>query len=117
MPSDGRFSGVSKQQGERYRERYFRGAIFEALKNIEPVVQKNNLTMVETAFRWLVHHSKLNLKQSEGGNDGIIVGVSSLKQLEGNINDLEKGPLPEEVTAVLDEAWTNIGGTAPNYWR
>jgi hypothetical protein len=36
---------------------------------------------------------------------GIIIGVSSEKQLEENMRDLEKGPLPEQVVKVLDEAW------------
>ena len=31
--------------------------------------------------------------------------MSSVKQLEGNLKDLEKGPLPEEVVKTLDEAW------------
>jgi len=89
----------------------------EALKIIEPVVKEHNLTLIETALRWCVHHSKLNTKRDEGGNDGIIIGVSSLKQLEGNITDLEKGPLPKEVVDALDKAWDVIGGSSPSYWR
>lgn len=66
--------------------------------------------MLETALRWCVWHSKLNVggveyKDGRKGNDGIIVGVSSYKQLEGNLADCEKGPLPEEVVKCLDEAW------------
>jgi len=58
--------------------------------------------MLETALRWAVWHSKLNVggveyKDGRSGNDGIIIGVSSLKQLEGNLADLEKGPLPDDV--------------------
>ena len=68
-------------------------------------------------MRWIVHHSKLDVNRSKGGNDGIIVGVSSLKQLEGNIKDLEKGPLPEEVVEALDKAWVIVGGDGPTYWR
>ncbi|KAG9618245.1 hypothetical protein KCU64_g22697, partial [Aureobasidium melanogenum] len=63
----------------------------------------------------MVHHSGLNIK--DGGNDGIIIGVSSLQQLEGNLKDVEKGPLPEEVVKVLDEAWLITCPTTPNYWH
>jgi aflatoxin B1 aldehyde reductase len=99
-----------------YRERYFKDSTFEALKFIEPVVQKNNLTLLETALRWCVHHSKLNM--GEKGNDGVIIGVSSFGQLEGNLRDLEKGPLPEEVVQCLDEAWLGITkASSPLYWR
>jgi aflatoxin B1 aldehyde reductase len=100
------------------RERYFKDTTFEALKIIEPVIEKHGLTMIETALRWLVHHSALNLAtRVEGGNDGIIIGVSSRAQLEGNLRDLEKPALPEEVVQALDAAWRVCKGTAPNYWH
>jgi aflatoxin B1 aldehyde reductase len=51
------------------------------------------------------------------GNDGVIIGVSSLKQLEGNLRDLEKSPLPEDVVHALDQAWLINKGTAPRYWH
>lgn len=52
-----------------------------------------------------------------GGRDGVIVGVSSFSQLEGNLKDLEKGPLPDEVVAALDEAWMITKPTTVNYWH
>jgi len=100
---------------QMYRERYFKDATFDALKLIEPVVEKHNLTLLETALRWCVHHSILKIKD---GNDGVIIGVSSLAQLQSNLRDLEKGPLPEEVVQVLDEAWNTITkASSPLYWR
>ena len=116
-PETGRFSATNKNQGKLYRDRYFKPPTMHALDIIEPVVKQHNLTLIETALRWVVHHSKLNLKRDKGGNDGIIIGVSSLKQLEGNLADLEKGPLPKEVVEVLDKAWEGIEGTCPTYWR
>ena len=52
-----------------------------------------------------------------GGRDGVIIGVSSFAQLESNLRDLEKGPLPEEVLKVLDEAWLVTKPTTPQYWH
>lgn len=115
IPAEGRFSNTNKAVGENYRKRYFQDATFDALRLIEPVVQKHGLTLLETAFRWLTHHSQLNIK--DGGNDGIIIGVSSQQQLEANLKDLEKGPLPEEVLKTLDEAWLVAKPTAANYWH
>lgn len=100
-----------------YRERYFKDSIFNALNVIEPVVQKHNLTLIETALRWVVHHSALRVFEKDGGHDGIIIGVSSLQQLEANVADLEKGPLPDEVVHVLDQAWDGIKYQGPSYWR
>ena len=71
--------------------------------------------MLEIAFRWLVHHSSLNIK--DGGNDGIIIGVSSQAQLEQNLKDLQKGPLPESIVKALDEAWLIAKPTTANYWH
>jgi aflatoxin B1 aldehyde reductase len=100
-----------------YRDRYFQDATFLALQHIEPVVEKHNLTLIETALRWCIHHSILKFAK-DGGNDGVIIGVSSLKQLEGNLADFDKGPLPDEVVNVLDEAWENFIKTkGPSYWR
>ena len=115
VPTEGRYSNSVGRMGEMYRKRYFKDATFDALKIVEPVVQKHNLTLLETAFRWLTHHSQLNIK--DGGNDGIIIGVSSEQQLEGNLKDLEKGPLPEEVLKALDEAWMVAKPTTANYWH
>ena len=78
-------------------------------------MQSHNLTLLETAFRWLVHHSDLNIK--DGGNDGIIIGISSEAQLKQNLADIEKGPLPEEVLKALDEAWLVCKPTTANYWH
>lgn len=115
IPAEGRFSDTASTTGQRYRERYFQDATFDALRLIEPVVQKHNLTLLETAFRWLVHHSSLNIK--DGGNDGVIIGISSKQQLESNLADIEKGPLPDEVLKVLDQAWLVTKPTAANYWH
>jgi aflatoxin B1 aldehyde reductase len=100
-PTEGRYSNTNTNQGNIYRDRYFRDATFDSLQLIEPEIQKHNLTLLETALRWCVHHSALKVMD---GNDGVIIGVSSLKQLEGNLRDLEKGPLPEDVVQALDQA-------------
>lgn len=114
IPTSGRYSDAVGQLGANYRKRYFKDSTFEALKIIEPVVTKHGLTMIETAFRWCVHHSKLNIVD---GDDGIIIGVSSIEQLEGNLKDCEKGPLPEEVVKALDDAWNVSKVDTPNYWH
>lgn len=100
--------------GAMYRKRYFKDSTFEALRIIEPVVEKHNLTLLETALRWVVHHSALKIKD---GRDGVIIGVSNFEQLKSNLADLEKGPLPEEVVKALDEAWLIAKPYCPDYWH
>ncbi|KKY17073.1 putative aflatoxin b1-aldehyde [Diplodia seriata] len=98
VPTTGRFSDSVGRMGDMYRARYFKDATWEALP-----------------FRWLTHHSALSI--SDGGNDGVIIGVSSLEQLQQNLKEFEKGPLPDEVLKALDEAWLVAKPTTPNYWH
>lgn len=116
VPEQGRFGKESERMGNMYRERYFKDATFEALKLLEPVAEKHSLTLLEIALRWCIHHSELKTR-AKGGNDGVIIGVSSFEQLEGNLKDLEKGPLPEDVVKALDDAWMIAKASSPTYWR
>lgn len=112
VPASGRFSDTDVGRGTAYRARYFHDHYFSALELIEPVAKKHNLTLLEIALRWVVHHSALRVKD---GNDGIVIGVSSLDQLNSNLTDLEKGPLPQEVVEKLDEAWEIVKPNCPKY--
>lgn len=81
-----------------YQARYFKDNYFNAIEVIRPVAEKHNLTLVEVALRWVIHHSQLNYKD----RDGVIIGCSSVEQLESNLKDFEKGPLPDDVVQALD---------------
>ncbi|KAK7699097.1 hypothetical protein SLS64_011874 [Diaporthe eres] len=114
-PADGRFSD-SYKYGKLYRDRFLNKANLEALKITEEATQKHNLTLLETAMRWLIHHSALKTR-AKGENDGVVVGVSNSQQLQENLRDFEKGPLPEDVVEALDRAWLVAKATAAPYWR
>jgi aflatoxin B1 aldehyde reductase len=121
VPAEGRFGTNASTMGQMYRDRYFKPEIFKCLELIEPVARKHGLTLLEVALRWVRHHSMLEM-EDDGGvrrreRDGVIIGVSSLGQLEGNLRDLEKGPLPEEVVEALDKAWMVSKASTPTYWR
>lgn len=117
IPKEGRFSETHELGGKLVRSRYFKDAAFDALKIIEPIAKKHNLTLIEVALRWLVHHSTLNVLPEKGGKDGIIIGVSSMKQLEENLKACKEGPLPEDVVKALDEGWKLTKATTPNYFH
>ncbi|PGH14597.1 hypothetical protein AJ79_02932 [Helicocarpus griseus UAMH5409] len=118
IPASGRYSDhAATNMGANYRKRYFKDATFDALRIIEPVVQKHNLTLIETALRWLHHHSALKIEDRGRTRDGIIIGVSSFAQLQQNLADVEKGPLPEDVVKALDEAWLVAKPTTADYWH
>lgn len=112
VPEDGRFSDITRS-GVRYRKRYYHESIFQAMKLIEGAIKKHSLTMIETALRWIVHHSKLRVMD---GNDGVLIGVSSLAHLDENIDDLEKGPLPADVVEAVEQAWQVAKAESSVYW-
>ncbi|OTB00982.1 hypothetical protein M426DRAFT_225835 [Hypoxylon sp. CI-4A] len=114
-PGDGSRFSSNNWLGASYRDRYLKEGTFKALQTVEKALEKHpDLTMIEVALRWVVHHSQLNIKN---GNDGIIIGISSHSQLANNLDNLEKGPLPEDVLAALDEAWHIVKADATNYWH
>ncbi|KAI9709273.1 MAG: hypothetical protein M1820_003393 [Bogoriella megaspora] len=129
VPDAGRYSEGVGKMGKMYRDRYFHSPTFDALKSIQDggTLPKHNLGMVETALRWCVWHSGLDVgrlkedgsvdKNAGYGDDGIIIGISSHEQLEQNLTELEKGPLPEEVVKALDQAWAIAKSSTPNYWH
>lgn len=61
------------------------------------------------ALRWTAHHSVLNEKYG----DAIIIGASSLEQLESNLDMIEQGPLPDDVVGALEAAYEEIGDEIP----
>ena len=98
-------------QGKAYQGRYFNDEMFEALEGLREGARKHSLTEAECALRWISHHSLL--KRDKG--DAIIIGASSTKQLEQNLIDLEKGPLPDDVVKALDVGWSKTRGVTARY--
>jgi aflatoxin B1 aldehyde reductase len=102
-----------RQQGRSYRQRYWNDEYFDALDILRPVAKKHGLSEAECALRWIANHSQL--KKEHG--DAIIIGASSAKQLEENLANLEKGPLPEEVLKAFDDGWARVKGVCANYFH
>lgn len=100
-------------QGKLHHGRYWNEAYFDALELIRVAGEKHGLAVAEIALRWIEHHSFMK-KES---NDSIIVGASSVRHLEQNLADLEKGSLPEDVVETLEKAWLVVKGVAPKYWH
>ncbi|KAH9483766.1 Aldo-keto reductase [Psilocybe cubensis] len=96
-----------------HKGRYWKEPYFKAIGAIKEVADKNGLTLTEIALRWISHHSLL--KREYG--DAVLIGASSLKHIQENLVDLEKGPLPEEVLKVLDEAWFDVQPYASKYYH
>ncbi len=114
VPTEGRFS--NKFMGGMARGRYWRDGAFAAVQILRETAEKHGITMIEIALRWLVHHSKLDMK-GVTFHDGIIIGASSLSHLESNVKDLQKGPLPQDILDAADAAWQTAKPDTSPYWH
>lgn len=56
------------------------------------------------------------MSQADCG-DGVIIGMSTMEQLQQNLAAAEEGPLEERVVAAFDEAWNLVAHDCPNYFR
>ncbi|KAJ6562326.1 NADP-dependent oxidoreductase domain-containing protein [Mycena capillaripes] len=76
---------------------------FIALDLLRSAIATQGITESEAALRWLAHHSVL---KKEFG-DAVIIGVSGKKQLEENLEALDKGPLPMDVVEAFNAGWVH----------
>ncbi|XP_008288094.1 aflatoxin B1 aldehyde reductase member 3 [Stegastes partitus] len=111
----GRFFG--NNWAGAYRDRYWKQSHFEAievvLKALETAYGSEKPSLTSAAMRWMYHHSQL---QGDRG-DGVIIGMSSMEQLEQNLAAAEEGPLDQRVVDAFGEAWNLVAHECPNYFR
>ncbi|XP_054359679.1 aflatoxin B1 aldehyde reductase member 2 [Pongo pygmaeus] len=111
----GRFFGNS--WAETYRNRFWKEHHFEAIALVEKALQAaygaSAPSMTSAALRWMYHHSQL---QGAHG-DAVILGMSSLEQLEQNLAATEEGPLEPAVVDAFNQAWHLVAHECPNYFR
>ena len=96
--------------------RFKNNKIYQNIFWKEPVIthlndffQKENC--VEKSFYWLKNHSKLRK------NDKIIIGASTIEQLERNMNILKKKPdFTEDTKKYLNDLYEPIEEYSPNYF-
>uniref|UniRef100_A0A8C6QY97 NADP-dependent oxidoreductase domain-containing protein n=1 Tax=Nannospalax galili TaxID=1026970 RepID=A0A8C6QY97_NANGA len=113
--TEGRFFG--NQWSQIYMNRYWKMEHFKGIDLVEKALQAAYGTyapsMTSAALRWMYHHSQL--KGTYG--DAVILGVSSLEQLEQNLDLVEEGPLEPVVMDAFDQAWNLVAHDCPNYFR
>ena len=64
------------------------------------------LTPQEAAMRWIVHDSALR------DGDGVIFGAKRPDQLEANVADVRRGPLPAGVKKAVEGLWEMVAAGA-----
>ncbi|XP_014553619.1 hypothetical protein COCVIDRAFT_29190 [Bipolaris victoriae FI3] len=75
----------------------------EALFTWNYIARKEGVSNAELAYRWVAYHSALH-----GDEDGILLGVSKLSQIEQTIQGIKKGKLSDEAVKAIEVVWENI---------
>jgi aflatoxin B1 aldehyde reductase len=107
------------KNNENYLPRFYTDENFDAIDGIAAACTEANISMVDATFMWLLRHSALT------GSDGVLIGASSMSQLEQNLDACAKAAvaecqgLPESVLQAMNSAWDdNISQKNPfPYWR
>ncbi|KAH7141095.1 aflatoxin B1 aldehyde reductase member 2, partial [Dactylonectria macrodidyma] len=108
VKAGGRFD-PSHLIGSIYSQLYLKPSIVVAADKAVAVTTKHGLNGHAAALRWTAYHSVL----SKTHGDAIIVGASSVEQLELNMDMIEQGPLPDDVVAALEAVYDEIDDPIP----
>ena len=96
-----------------YIDRYWNKFTFESLNLIKKSLRSYQMTLIETAFKWISHHSILDFNR----NDAIILGVSDIGQLKSNLSYLNLEPLPQTLFEAYEISWKKLKDTSKPYFR
>ncbi|XP_036034977.1 aflatoxin B1 aldehyde reductase member 3-like [Onychomys torridus] len=100
-----------------YRDWFWKEDHFKGIDLVKEALQatygSSAPSMTSAALRWMYHHSQLQASQG----DAVILGMSSLEQLEQNLAATEEGPLEPAVVDAFNQAWNLVAHECPNYFR
>ena len=99
-----------------YLPRFYTKENFDAIELIQTACDEEDISILDATFKWILRHSAL------GENDGVLLGASSLGQLDQNLKAcldiaMNETPLPDSVLKAFDDAWKITETSAFPYWR
>ncbi|KAF2132458.1 Aldo/keto reductase [Dothidotthia symphoricarpi CBS 119687] len=97
--------------GQAYEQVYLKPELIDAAARIADKAQAAHIGGHAVALRWVVYHSILN---GEHG-DSVIIGCSTVKQLEDNLDAIKDGPLSHDLAEAMDEVWNVVKDHAAPY--
>lgn len=80
-----------------------------ALKKLQDVCDEKQISLMEGTMRWFMHHAPLEK------DDGVILGASTVEQIDATLTACEKEALPKEIADAFEELWTTVKKRALPY--
>ena len=100
--------GTRFDSNRLYQGRYWHTQYFNAVNQLREVAEAAGRSMVSLSLNWLLHHT---------ASDVVILGASSMAQLNENLAASEEGPLSADVVKACDQVWQELRGPLPVYNR
>ncbi|KAL9029220.1 MAG: hypothetical protein Q9196_002516 [Gyalolechia fulgens] len=97
--------------GVAYAETYLKPSIISAASRVAMAAKDRGIDGHAVALRWTVYHSML---RAESG-DAVILGASSVEQLDKNLAAVEAGPLEDDLANIVYEVWERVQDDAARY--
>lgn len=104
----GPLPGTRFDGNENYQRRYWHPEYFEAVQGLKNLAEQHGRTLAELALCWITRQPWVN---------AVLLGASSLKQLQENLAAAQGPPLEREVLAECDKIWQKLRGPTPVYNR
>jgi aryl-alcohol dehydrogenase-like predicted oxidoreductase len=101
-------AGTRFDDNKLYQDRYWHTQDFHAVERLRAIACLAGRSLISLSFNWLQHHTAA---------DVIILGASSLAQLNHDLVAAAEGPLSEEIVKACDQVWQDLRGPLPVYNR
>ncbi|MGQ0636436.1 MAG: aldo/keto reductase [Planctomycetaceae bacterium] len=101
-------TGTRFDRNETYQNRYWHAQNFDAVNRLSAAAKAEGRSLVSLALCWLLHHTPI---------DVVILGASTLQQLDQNLNAAAEGPCSEQTLTICEDVWQALRGIAPPYFR
>ncbi|KAL1594339.1 hypothetical protein SLS60_010099 [Paraconiothyrium brasiliense] len=97
--------------GQAYEEAYLKPELIEAAGRVADMAKAAGIGGHDVALRWVMYHSILSGKHG----DAVILGCSSVRQMEANLNAIDAGPLSNDLVEVINGVWDVVKEHAASY--
>jgi aryl-alcohol dehydrogenase-like predicted oxidoreductase len=101
-------TGTRFDGNKMYQDRYWHQAYFHAAEKLTAMADSAGMSIIDLAFRWILAQSQV---------DSVILGATSMDQLEQNFKACQEPPLSDEVLVECDALWQELRGVTPKYNR
>lgn len=101
--------GTRMQEMKIFKDLYVNETSLELLRKLTGACERHGMEVKEATLRWYMHHGPLD------EDDGVILGASSVEQVEENLNACESGPLPAEIVESFEDMWKGYKEKAGPY--